>query len=279
MTYPIISLQMFAFLQMTAYYIYQLNPTMTLLSSKMIYSNSKNGKTLSIPNPTKCFTMTLASRKPTPNQYTFCGQQLKSVQSHCYLGVQISNTLNWTTQCNSVAKKAQQTLGVIRRNRNKCPTHIKSIAYTTLVRPILEYASASWDPHCLKHIKTLERIQRQAARFCTQNYSREPGTVTQLLKDLQWDTLQTRLKIKRLSIIYKMEHNRIDIPLDHYIQHNTRSSRKHDSQFLQIRHSANIFGNSFFPTTIKEWNSLSPNTVSSKSLNSFLKNVIQHFNN
>ena len=94
-------------------------------------------------NPTKCFTMTLASRKPAPNIYTFCGQQLKSVQSHCYLGVQISNTLNWTAQCNSVARKAQQTLGVIRRNLNKCPTHIKSIAYTTLFRPILEYASAS----------------------------------------------------------------------------------------------------------------------------------------
>ena len=106
-------------------------------------------------NPVKCFTMTLASQKPTPNHYTFCGQQIQSVQSHCYLGVQISNTLNWTTQCNSVAKKAQQTLGVIRRNLNKCPTHIKCIAYTTLVRPILEYASASWDPHCLKYIKTL----------------------------------------------------------------------------------------------------------------------------
>ena len=77
-------------------------------------------------NPTKCFTMTLASRKPTPNIYTFYGQQLKFVQSHCYLGVQISNTLNWTAQCNSVARKAQQTLGVIRRNLNKCPTHIKS---------------------------------------------------------------------------------------------------------------------------------------------------------
>ena len=49
-----------------------------------------------------------------------------------------------------------------------------------------------------------------------------------------------------------MEHNLIDIPLDHYIQHNTRSSRKHDSQFLQIRYSANIFGNSFFPTTIQK---------------------------
>ncbi|KAK2185264.1 hypothetical protein NP493_241g05026 [Ridgeia piscesae] len=197
---------------------------------------------------------TLASRKPTPNIYTFCGQQLKSVQSHCYLGVQISNTLNWTAQCNSVARKAQQTLGVIRRNLNQCPTHIKSIAYTTLVRPILEYASASWDPTATRNSNPT-------------------------FKDLQWDTLQTRRKIKRLSIIYKMEHNLIDIPLDHYIQHNTRTSRKHDSQFLQIRYSANIFGSSFFPTTIKEWNSLPSNTVSSKSLKSFQNSLIQHFNN
>ena len=131
----------------------------------------------------------ISLNKSTPNLYIFCGQQFKYVQSHCYLGVLISNTLNWTAQCNSVARKAQQTLGVIRRNLNTCPTHIKSIAYTTLFLPILEYTSASWDPNCLKHIKTLERIQRQAARCCTLN-----KTVTQLLKDLQWDTLQTRRK-------------------------------------------------------------------------------------
>ena len=106
-------------------------------------------------NPTKCFTMTLA----------FCGQQLKSVQSHCYLGVQISNTLNWTAQCKSVARKAQQTLGVIRRNLNKCPTHIKSIAYTTLVRPILEYASASWDPHCKKILKPYKESKDKLPDF------------------------------------------------------------------------------------------------------------------
>ena len=68
-----------------------------------------------------------------------------------------------------------------------------------------------------KALEIIRQGQAEAARFCTQNYSREPGTVTQLLKDLQWDTLQTRRNIKRLSIIYKMEHNLIDIPLDQYI--------------------------------------------------------------
>ena len=57
----------------------------------------------------------------TKSLYIFCGEQPKSVQSHYYLSVQISNTLNWTAQCNSVARKAPQTLGIIRRNINKCP--------------------------------------------------------------------------------------------------------------------------------------------------------------
>ena len=192
---------------------------------------------------------TLATRTPTPNMYTFCGQTLTSVDLHCYLGIHLSNTLNWTAQTKAASRPntAQQTLGVVRRNLNKCPTHIKAVAYTSLVRPILEYASAAWDPHSQNNIKTLERVQRQAARFCTNNYSREPGSVTKLLQELGCETLQTRRKSKRNTTLYKMDNNIIDIPLDQYIKHNTRCSRKHSSQCLQIRHSFNTFGQSFFP--------------------------------
>ena len=199
-------------------------------------------------NPNKCYRMTLSTRTPTSNMYTFCGQTLTFVDSHCYLGIHLSNTLNWTTQTKPASTKAQQTLGVIRRNLNKYPTHIKAVAYTSLVRPIFEYASAAWGPHSQNNIKSLERIQRQAARFYKNNYSRGPGSVTKLLQELGWESLQTRRKYKRITTLYKMEHNIIDIPLDQYSMHNTRCSRKHNSQFLQIRHSSNTFGNSFFPT-------------------------------
>ena len=150
-------------------------------------------------NPDKCYTMTLATRTHTSNMYTFCGQTLTSVNSHCYLGIHLSNTLNWTNQTKVASTKAQQTLGVIRRNLNKCPTHIKAVAYTSLVCPILEYASAAWDPHSQNNVNTLERIQRQAARFCKNNYSRESGSVTKLLQELGWETLQARRKHKRIT--------------------------------------------------------------------------------
>ena len=70
-----------------------------------------------------------------------------------------------------------------------------------------------------------------------------------------------------------MDHNIIDIPLDQYIKHNTRCSRKHNSQFLQIRHSSNTFGHFVFPTTAKEWNALPSNIISSNSIESFKKNL------
>ena len=112
-------------------------------------------------------------------------------------------------------------------------------------------ASAAWDPHSQNNTKTPERIQRQAARFCTYNYSREPGSVTKLLQELGWETLQTRRTAKRITTLYKMEHNIIDTPLDQYIKHNTRCLRKHNSQFLQIRHSFTTFGHSFSQLQLK----------------------------
>jgi hypothetical protein len=55
--------------------------------------------------------------------------------------------------------------GFLRRNLRGCPQDVKVQVYTTLVRPVLEYASTVWDPYTLQQIYALERVQRQAARF------------------------------------------------------------------------------------------------------------------
>ena len=55
----------------------------------------------------------------------------------------------------------------------------------------LEYASAALDPFLKNDISALERAQRKASRFCSQNYNRY-ASVTDMIKDLGWATLKTR---------------------------------------------------------------------------------------
>ena len=120
-------------------------------------------------NPSKCCTMTVGKRNPPEHKYQFCGQVLNSASSQPYLGVHLSNNLSWDKHIQETIKKVQRVQNVIRKNLWSCDSEVKTTAYLSLVRPLLEYASSAWDPSTRKNIDSLERVQRQAARFCKSN--------------------------------------------------------------------------------------------------------------
>ena len=70
-----------------------------------------------------------------------------------------------------------------------------------------------------KDIDRLERIQRQAARFITRDYfSRDPGCVTKMLKDLNLPTLQERRRNLRLSFLFKIAEGMLaSLPPETYL--------------------------------------------------------------
>ena len=91
-------------------------------------------------------------------------------------------------------------LNFIRRNLYNCSKEIKSRAYLTLVRPILEYASPVWDPHLVKDRDQIEKVQRAAARWVSSDYCWS-SSVSSMLNLLNWPTLFLRRKISKLQII------------------------------------------------------------------------------
>ena len=56
-------------------------------------------------------------------------------------------------------------LGFLQRNLRQCSLSIKSLAYLTYVRPILEYASTVWAPYAKTHIMT-RKDTTQGCTFC-----------------------------------------------------------------------------------------------------------------
>ncbi len=98
---------------------------------------------------------------------------MSKVPNTKYLRVTISQNLQWEEHVNTISARASKTLGFFRRNLRGCPKEFKQLAYFSLVRSKLEYAYASWDPHLIKDIQCLDKVQRRGASFVCNDYRRD----------------------------------------------------------------------------------------------------------
>ena len=99
-------------------------------------------------HPDKCSILSITrSRKSTPDQYTLLEQTLQSVTSAKYLGVTLQHDVKWDQHFNNIIANASKSLAFLRRNLKICAINTKQLAYKSLVRLLLEYASTVWDPH------------------------------------------------------------------------------------------------------------------------------------
>ena len=185
--------------------------------------------------------------------------------------VTITSDLKWNSHIRNVSSKANRTLGFLRRNLFSCPQDVKEAAYKSMVRPILEYGSTVWDPHCNGLNDELENVQKCAARFVTRNYSYETGSMTGILEELLWETLQKRRKDNKLILLYKGLKGKARIPTADLIPKNRCCRNQHSLVFgLEISEiptaSKDAYKKSFFPQTIRDWNVLPDSLISSDEL-------------
>ncbi|KAJ8883219.1 hypothetical protein PR048_015059 [Dryococelus australis] len=64
-----------------------------------------------------------------------------------------------------VVAKRRRALGMLGRVLNGVSCEVQEKAYGTMVRPLLEYAAAVWDPYVEVEVRELEKVKRKAARW------------------------------------------------------------------------------------------------------------------
>ena len=177
--------------------------------------------------------------------------------------------MSWRSHIDKTVKKANSTLGFLRRNLKVSNQDTKTAAYKTLVRPTIEYCSSVWSPHTKDAIIKIEMVQRRAARYVTNRY-RNTSSVTSMLGDLEWDTLEIRRKKIRLTMMYKIINNLIDIRAEEYLTKPTRQTRSsHSLKYQQFSASTDYYKHSFFPQTTSIWNTLPAPVAEAPCLVSF----------
>jgi hypothetical protein len=123
--------------------------------------------------------------------------------------------LRWNFYVNHISARATRVLNLLRRNIYSCSADTKALAYTSLVRPHLEFALAAWDPYTESDSNKLDKVQRRAARFVNREYRRN-ASVSQMMSRLGWESLAICLRRRtiRLSLFYKGLHGLAPIPVN-----------------------------------------------------------------
>jgi len=83
--------------------------------------------------------------------------RINKVDSCKYLGVTITNNLNWSKHIANIVSKAHSVCGFLQRNLKQCLALVKAKAYLAFLDLyIVEYASVIWSPYTTNDITALE---------------------------------------------------------------------------------------------------------------------------
>ena len=100
----------------------------------------------------------------------------------------------------------------------------------------------------------LKSVQKRAARFVTCNYNYETGSMTGILGQLKWESLEKSRNVNRLILLYKGLKGKASVPTNDLIPKTRRCRNQHSMAFQTPIANTDVYKGSFFPQIIRDWN-------------------------
>ena len=148
-------------------------------------------------------------------------------------------------------------------------------AFTTYVRPRLEYCSVAWNPALKKDIESLEKVQR---RFTKRLPGLQHLTYCRRLSRLYLESLELRRLHFDLVFTYKMVFGLIDVNLSDFFKlRSDNRNRGHQYKLFLPGCSSSARHNFFTYRSAKMWNDLPSDSTDFSSLSSFKRCLTSTF--
>ena len=185
--------------------------------------------------------------------------------------------LNFSEHLKTIFQKTNKTIGVLRKLQTFLPRAPLITIYKSFARPHLDYGDMIYDQTFnMSFQQKMETIQYNAALTITgaiRGSSRQ-----KVYQKLSLETLQQRRWYRKLCCFYKILKSQspkylYSIILVHdmsYMLYRTRRCNKIPA--INAKHD--FFKNTFFPSTIIEWNKLDWKIKNSESIETFKKRIL-----
>ena len=231
------------------------------------------------PDPAKQAQEVIFSRKkikPNHPEIFFDNSPVFQSSSQKHLGMILDNKLNFLEHIQNVTNKINKTIRLLRKLRHSLPRSALLTIYKSFIRPHLDYGDIAYDQAYKESFhQKLESIQYNASLAITGAIR---GTSSEkLYHELGLESLRNRRWYRKLTTFYKIFTNQapaylfklIPVTNNHYL-----TRYVHEIPPFKTKHE--FFKNTFFPSSIKEWNILDVSIRNADSLSVF-KNKILSF--
>ena len=182
---------------------------------------------------------------------TLSASALEWVYSYKYLGLILTCTLSWTSHISAI-KKIPKIFGLIYQHfysHSSTPVLLGLSLYKTIIRLVLEYSSAVWNPHSSSLTASIESVQHFEVKLISKSWSSPYST---LWFALNLTTLKHRRKKSKLTLPHAKSLSCNKLPSwTNYPTLNISQKLLHPYLQNTLLPNHHLPIHSFFPTVIK----------------------------
>ena len=135
-----------------------------------------------------------------------------------------------------------------------------SVLYTSIVHPVLEYASITWSPWLKKDILALEKVQKRCLSLCKREM-------------VSLESLEKQRKVADMVETYKFLMGKYKTNPSDLFSMPFRNLRGHSLKLFKPTVRKEVSRNFFANHAIDAWNNLPEEVVGATSTNSFIKKL------
>ena len=209
-------------------------------------------------------------------KYKMSGRPLEDVDEEKDLGVIIDKDLKFHRQAAAAVKKANSSLGIIKKSFTFLDEETLPLLFKSLVRPHLEYGNVIWGPFYKGDAEDVERVQRRATKGV-------PGlsslTYEERLRKLKLPSLQHRRRRGDIIMTYKIITGKVNMKKEEVFTFasNQTNRKSHQYKLAKTKATKTARQNALSIRVVDDWNSLPVKVVSAESTDTFKRLLDEHW--